>query len=606
MLTSIKIKNFKSIIDTSINCNEDYNVFIGANNAGKTTVFEAIHLWKMCYDINVKKKNDGFYSSANCKNILFRYFENIRVVHDEDLFNSKLPNGRYECSISLKFRIEDEFFELGFVLTKPTKIDDAYLQVSYIDYTEFARFTAKINSFHGSNVANAVSIYESRPIANIIANEPKMTMAEIKEKSFKGKSNEVLRNKILSNEHKIEEHIEAICRKQLKFSSSDRRGYIDMKIDGKDILSYGSGFIQLVELFASIEYSSSYIKILLIDEPDAHIHVQYQRALVNRLQNLSDYQLFIISHNIRFVNETQDSKLFYLRDVEKPENTITSIDPIMRPLLIEGLTGIATELDKWQTAQKILLVEGETDINFLNVLLPKYAQITGNINIIAKIYNLHGIDALYNKIGVLAPAVAHIVPNRKWLLIRDTDCFPLNKIREQKQKYITAINTFLQDFNIFYQNGYGIESTFISDDIRLAKILHQHYTTISIEDIKACINEVNNQFNTEIHKEGSRLYDELHKHFDRQKRKRENIYKMIVFEEVLADINSNNIQYIMTKEIVNQYYEELHKRFCDLDNTIHDEPLSSTDILSLYINGLNSLDVFYQCHIDMIDEINRI
>lgn len=45
MLTSIKIKNFKSIIDTSINCNEDYNVFIGANNAGKTTVFEAIHLW---------------------------------------------------------------------------------------------------------------------------------------------------------------------------------------------------------------------------------------------------------------------------------------------------------------------------------------------------------------------------------------------------------------------------------------------------------------------------------------------------------------------------------------------------------------------------------
>ena len=261
MLTSIKIKNFKSIIDTSINCNEDYNVFIGANNAGKTTVFEAIHLWKMCYDINVKKKNDGFYSSANCKNILFRYFENIRVVHDEDLFNSKLPNGRYECSISLKFRIEDEFFELGFVLTKPTKIDDAYLQVSYIDYTEFARFTAKINSFHGSNVANAVSIYESRPIANIIANEPKMTMAEIKEKSFKGKSNEVLRNKILSNEHKIEEHIEAICRKQLKFSSSDRRGYIDMKIDGKDILSYGSGFIQLVELFASIEYSSSYTLI---------------------------------------------------------------------------------------------------------------------------------------------------------------------------------------------------------------------------------------------------------------------------------------------------------------------------------------------------------
>ena len=56
MLTTIKIKNFKGIKDTTIYCQEDYNVLIGANNVGKTTVFEAIHLWKMCYDTNIKKK----------------------------------------------------------------------------------------------------------------------------------------------------------------------------------------------------------------------------------------------------------------------------------------------------------------------------------------------------------------------------------------------------------------------------------------------------------------------------------------------------------------------------------------------------------------------
>ena len=45
MLTTIKIKNFKGIKDTTIYCQEDYNVLIGANNVGKTTVFEAIHFW---------------------------------------------------------------------------------------------------------------------------------------------------------------------------------------------------------------------------------------------------------------------------------------------------------------------------------------------------------------------------------------------------------------------------------------------------------------------------------------------------------------------------------------------------------------------------------
>ena len=31
------------------------------------------------------------------------------------------------------------------------------------------------------------------------------------------------------------------------------------------------------------------------------------------------------------------------------------------------------------------------------------------------IYNFHGIDALYTKIGVLAPAMSHIVPDRESL-----------------------------------------------------------------------------------------------------------------------------------------------------------------------------------------------
>ena len=109
-----------------------------------------------------------------------------------------------------------------------------------------------------------------------------------------------------------------------------------------------------------------------------------------------------------------------------------------------------------------------------------------------------------------------------------------------------------------------------------------------------------------MHTVGSRVYNELAKHFDRQKRKRENIYNNIFFNDVLADINAGNIQFIMTKEIIHWYYEELHKRFCALDNTIHGNHLTSTDMLSLYNNSLHVLDDFYESHIAMFNEINRI
>ncbi|WP_322020507.1 AAA family ATPase [Clostridium butyricum] len=64
MLKKIRIQKFKSIEDLTINCNDNFNVIIGENSIGKTSIFEAIHLWKMCYDWNTKKDKKGFYSGS--------------------------------------------------------------------------------------------------------------------------------------------------------------------------------------------------------------------------------------------------------------------------------------------------------------------------------------------------------------------------------------------------------------------------------------------------------------------------------------------------------------------------------------------------------------
>ena len=602
MLERIYIKNFKRIKETTISCESDYNVFIGENNVGKTTIFEAIHLWKRCYDSNIKKKNDGFYSVA--KNILFKNLEMIRVIHDRDVFPLELPKNELECIIQLTFTIDDENFKLGFIVNKPTSIDDAYLQVSYCDNSEFVRFANKIATLPDHNISNVISINESRPIANMIANEPKMTVGEIRDKIAKGKGHEVLRNKILSNESKISDHIYEVIGEEFSFVSNDKNAYIEMKVNGRDILSYGSGFIQLMELFSSIEYSNSLIKILLIDEPDAHIHVKAQRNLVRRLQNLRGYQLFIISHNDRFVNETHDRNLFHIKDLDKSHNEISNINPTIRPLLIEGLTGIVNDLDEWRTAQKIILVEGETDESMLRLLLEKYELVSGNRIPLTKFYRLIGIDKLYPKLEVLTRAMNDVIPNKKWLLIRDTDCIPISKIEQQKRLFKNPIHRNV-DLEIYYQDGYGIESTYMTDKSLLAKILYRHYSTISIPMIETVIENVNRKFHADVNDSTNQLYIELKQHFDRQKDERPG-YESITFVDVINEISYANIQYIMTKQIAKWYYEEIHTRLCTIDTSLTVPVLTPKDIESLYISNINSLDDIYPAHLNMIDEIRQL
>lgn len=601
MLRKIFIKNFKSIKETTISAEQDYNVWIGANNNGKTSVFEAIHLWKMCYDLNIKQKPSGFYATA--RNLLFRNMGIIRVSHDADLFPYDIKKKDLICTVSLTFELGGDSFDLGFIISKPTTIDDAYLQITYANNNEFTRFANAVALLPNHNLTNVISINESRPVAFISAHEPKMTAAEVREKILRGKSHEVLRNKIIGNEAKIADHIKEVTGNRPSFSSSDKGAYIEMKVDGRDLLSCGSGFIQLAELFSSIEYSNSLIKILLIDEPDAHIHVMLQRKLVDRLKSLAGYQLFIISHNERFVRETQDSKLFEISGLGEGNNIISHIEPKVRALITEGLTGIVNELDTWTTAQKIVLVEGMTDKAFIPVLLEKYCQITGRALPTIKYHIMKGIDVLYPKLDILTRAMRDVVqPNTKWLLVRDTDCYPISKIPAQKLTMEDSVSRGVP-FDIYYQNGYGIESTYMTNVQHLAKILSVYYGVPAAE-IERMVQALNSKYAIDVKDSTNRIYNELNdNHFKRQKKERQRLYGGITFQDVIDEISDANIQYIMTRPIATWYYEDIHGMIKALHPEIEKASINIAEVENTYLDNIHSLNDFYDCHISMLEQI---
>lgn len=609
MIKKIEIDKFKSVNHLVITPAGNFNVLIGENNIGKTTIFEAIHLWKMCYDNNLKKDKSGFYSTAH--HLKFESMEFIRVYHDEDLFPLGCSGKDAKCSVTLVIEYNGQSYELGFTVSKVSNIDDAYLQVDYIDGNAFKSFATMVAGIQGKNLANFFGINESRPIPNIVAKEPYMYKAQVLDKIAKGKGYEVLRNKVISHISEVQTHISNVIDENFVFLEFDKddKTYISIKVNGKDIFSYGSGFLQLTEIFSSMEYLDPEIYILLIDEPDAHLHLKLQKKLIEEFRNIPNAQMFIITHNERFLEQINENEILFLDENSKDTGILKHLQTGTKWMALEDLKGCLNQIDKLRYASKLIMLEGQTDINFFNNIKPKYEAVTGRSESVANVYiPMMGIDTLNSKLVTYSRALKGVIPDScKWLIIRDTDCVPYNK-------KVSAGNDDKKDMDtsaevkVLFQDGYGVESTFAAEPRKLARILGRYYglDNSAYVTIEMYINEVGADFakkvkdvtNAEIHKE-------LEKHFNRQIKKRDGrTYRNLQFCDMLTLISSGSIQYIMTKEIMNKYLKAIHDKIeIGFPQVAGISPLNRNTIFSVYFSQINTVDDLLDCHKNMLDEI---
>lgn len=606
MITRIIIEKFKSIDHLEIIPSGAFNVIIGENNIGKTSIFEAIHLWKMCYDQNLKRDKTGFYSTA--RNIRFDDMEFIRVYHDGDIFPAGCKYKDAECQIVLEINCDSVVYSLGFRIAKVSSINDAYLQVDYVDRTQFKNFALKVCTELGKNLLSFIAINESRPIPNIIAKEPYMYKNQVRDKIAKGKNNEVLRNQVLSNIETIQTHINHVMGGNYIFSVSDKddKSYISLKVNGKDIFSYGSGFLQLTEIFASMEYLDPDIYILLIDEPDAHLHLRLQKKLIDEFRKITNSQLFIITHNERFLEQVDESEILFIDDKIKQSGILSKLPTGAKNVALENLKGCLEQIDRLRYASKIIAVEGQTDIDFLKKMEPIYERLCGTVETAIAYLPMVGIDTLNAKLVTYSRVLKSIIqPTCKWIIIRDTDCVPCDKKNlagndDKKNMDTTA------EVKVLFQDGYGLESTFASDTHKLARLLLSYYkiNTSCIEIVEKTISETNETFCNQVRDITEKIHIEFQKHFDRQKQKRAGkIYQTLEYVEVLSKITPSNIQYILTKTIMDEYLYSIHCKIRTLFPSVFSERLTHSSIFPFYYSWVSSANDIFDCHRKILDEV---
>ena len=103
-ISKITLKDFKAYADTvTIEVNKQFNVIIGENNIGKSTIFEALLLWKKCYDETLTSNKRDFYSQSVQLYISFDELYFLRITKDEDLFYGS----KRTCEIAIEFKEDD-------------------------------------------------------------------------------------------------------------------------------------------------------------------------------------------------------------------------------------------------------------------------------------------------------------------------------------------------------------------------------------------------------------------------------------------------------------------------------------------------------------------
>lgn len=404
--SEIYIDNFKTLRKVRIHLDNELNVFTGTNNAGKTTILEALALWSECFRALITKaqkadsrnnirKGDFRLGKKNNNYIDYRSITSVRTSRYEDIF--------YEMDVTNQIVISVKLVGENFDLIIPIRIKSAnggnyLIYLDRHDNFDFSTFNSNLS------LPTPFSAIYASPVAALVSDEKYVTHPQVNQQILSRKSFLVLRNRIaklthnpnyiefqndisyilFESEHSVSFEVVGDINKDVKVNVNV---YFGNQTTAKDISLLGSGTLQIIELMLAIYEERSDLNLIMLDEPDSHIHRDIQKRLIEVLvQNALKAQVFLTSHNESLIRATKPKNIFHISesgdgqsilDIKpitdtSPESLKVGIQPSGKSKVIKAL-GNSDSLDILDCleAKKIVFVEGEDDALYIRNIYEK-------------------------------------------------------------------------------------------------------------------------------------------------------------------------------------------------------------------------------------------
>lgn len=355
MINRVTIRNFKRFREVTFDL-PGHIVVAGPNNTGKTTLLQAIAAWGLALNRWKEVSGRHKYGTAYAKAPLARQGFSAVPLRGFDLL---WTDRRDRDPIIVEVR-SDRGWTVGMEF-----ISDSSEQI----YVRPLHDTDP-NVLLDDDLMETVYI---PPMTGLSTDEPVYRRPKLDQLLGQGKPGEIIRN-LLVEAHESEEAwselskcIERMFRYEIL--PPDARGpdiiaeYRD-KPNGPrfDVASAGSGFQQVLMLLTFLHTRGK--SVLLLDEPDAHLHVILQDVIYSELHTVAQKkksQLIIATHSEVIINSVEPRLLCAM--LAKPRLLETVADQAHLVSALKVLSPI--EIMQAIEAPGILYLEGHTDLSIL-------------------------------------------------------------------------------------------------------------------------------------------------------------------------------------------------------------------------------------------------
>jgi hypothetical protein len=249
----------------------------------------------------------------------------------------------------------------------------------------------------------------------------------------------------------------------------------------KNIALVGSGTLQIIEILLAVYDNErpSDLNLILLDEPDSHIHRDIQKRLITvLLLHSSKTQIFISSHNESLIRSTPPQHLFHLEPNasktyqaiihEDGEYRNKGLQPTPQIKVLQALGGESSlDLLNALESDKLIFVEGKNDAKYLNIILSKkYRDKEFNV----MYWSFDGIANIFKDVFSYKTLFSMIKNEKtlweKSILVFDRDYFTDN----QSTSLLTQLKEKLA-IPVFIWSFYTFESVFLTDLDKFSRLI---------------------------------------------------------------------------------------------------------------------------------------
>jgi len=379
LIESLRLINFKKFKDQTFDFNEDVNIFVGDNNAGKSTILEALEIVlnyqyrgrpfngefspdlfnaetvaefraspKTPADlpalvIEAYMKNVPDYRGAN--NSLKKDVQGVQIKASfdpdfTDAYNDYLASGAAITSIPVEF-YQIEWMDFAWNVIKPmTK----QFRALYIDPT-------RIHPTFGKNqyISNVLSTALRKDEEYRLSLNYRETL-----QSFNSTDEVTTVNKDLDSDNRITEKKLTIAANTMPAGALQNG--LQLEVNAVPFHMIGKGEQSKVQIKLALYNKSKDIDLVMMEEPENHLsHVELSKLVQDIEDQRDGKQLFLTTHSSYVLNKLSIDKICLLHDTYKRLH-----------LLDKGVVKTLKRLPGYDTlrvalSRKVVLVEGPSD-----------------------------------------------------------------------------------------------------------------------------------------------------------------------------------------------------------------------------------------------------